>query len=212
MDSLLFDKLPTDNLTEEVETCRFLKQHPPNDYLIKDLWFIVLSFLFGFTDTLFISVPLSDIVHKSPNSDHVLFQAHKYITYFYGLDLKRRTPGMSFGFRIDHCEFITFINGYYPLAFVDHENSVLEIATSVDFKNRCLLQLTFEPKLQPKPTTKWFTWYGNESKTFFSKKEVCDFFGRNSHVFYTDNGHLYYVEVLDENSQYVFNGDLDYVE
>lgn len=206
---IVLDKLPTDDLDNEVEACRHLKKHPLDEYLIKDLWFIVLSFLFGFTDSLVLSVPLSEVVKESKNSEHVdptyiLCRPHPYVTHFFGIDYENIHGGVGLGFHMDGWGFVLFVCGNYPLAFVDHEKSIVEI-DAWNLHQRCLVQLTFDPQQMPKPTTKWFTWgdgtgdrYG-ASKTFYSYMDAYAHSRRyNEKLFYTNEGKIYYRDIFRE--------------
>lgn len=173
-----FDKIPTEGLDNEVQACRYLKKHPPQEYLIKDVWPIVFSFLFGFTDSLILSVPLSEVARKK-NNKNILFAPNKYVTHFFGIDYKNLRGNASLGISTEDRKFPLYVYGNYSLAFVDIQKSSVEINggrfPDCGLKRRCLVQLTFDPDQMPKPTTKWFTWDRIHQKTFYSYAEACEY-------------------------------------
>jgi hypothetical protein len=83
------DELPTDaEVAWDILLCQFFRAYEPNDSLIRDLWNIVLSFFFGFTKDLLISVPLRAIV---PDAGYEICEFvtllppfDRYLSYFYG--------------------------------------------------------------------------------------------------------------------------------
>ncbi len=192
MEGFPFDKIPCDGLDNEVQACRHLKKHPPDEYLIKDVWPIVFSFLFGFTDSLVLSVPLSEISKESKNSEHVdptyiLYRPNQYVTHFFGIDYKNTPDSIGLGFAMNGD--LIFVNGHYPLAFVDHEKSEMDVG-HWNTNERYLVQLTFDPQQMPKPTTKWFTW-GRNSKTFYNFTDAFEYSRKyNEKLFHINEGTL----------------------
>ncbi len=190
----VLNEIPTD---EDIELdLRLIRQFGkcPNDYLIKDLWNIVLSFFFGGTPHLLISVPLRAIVAAPllvATEFAFLPPFDRYLSYFYGWEDGGDLDLILNRYNENRTEMT--VSGHYPLAFCDHRKTMItfrNIRATDDMNRRCLLQMTFDPLQMPKPKHKWFAWDKEKSKLFHNYGDA--------YVFHVENNHIPMFETLGD--------------
>ncbi len=165
-DTVYLDSIPKDeDIEDEIKVARNWRQFT-NDYLIKDLWPIVFSYLFGFKDHLLVSVPLRGICLEFPDGKALLLPLHcpSYLSCFYG----REDEGELTLFNPTHIWFNQTIrvSGHFPLAFCYHTKTLVYI-TNTDLARRVLVQMTFDPRLFPSPVEEMhFVWHKSCRRVF----------------------------------------------
>lgn len=128
MNIIQFDHLPNDKTTfDEIQICQFIVKYKifPNDYILDDLWHIVFSFFYGFTD-LFISIPLKDLLstdNMRPDRPNTYFMSFApLVSHFYGYEDQGELYFIN-----NALDMRITVSGHYPSAVVDFCMPILEI-------------------------------------------------------------------------------------
>lgn len=150
------DTVPTpDELKQDTTVRDYLRTAP--DYLLRDLWNIVASFLFDHTNI--ISITLTSLCGRGHDNSSV--------PYFYG-----REDGAEIEFTFNNLRLKA--SGHYPVPFCDLESEFRLIRAHKQRDDRFIFALSTQPLDPPKnPIT--FVWHKHYSQTFVCNEDADRF-------------------------------------